>query len=78
MFAHQVIRICYIGGHEYFRTKGVANPSQDPVSGISSSTYMLISQGNHYYSVKYGSPASMTGTVDIKDAYGSKPVVDLP
>ena len=51
---------------------------QDPVSGISSSTYMLISQGNHYYSVKYGSPASMTGTVDIKDAYGSKPVVDLP
>jgi signal peptidase len=30
LFAHQVIRICYIGGHEYFRTKGVANPSQDP------------------------------------------------
>ena len=30
LFAHQVIRICYIGGHEYFRTKGVANPSEDP------------------------------------------------
>lgn len=31
MFAHQVIKICYIGGHEYFRTKGVANPSRDPL-----------------------------------------------
>jgi hypothetical protein len=51
---------------------------QDPVIGSSSSTYMRISQGNQYYSLKYGNPASMTGTVDIKDAYGSKPVLGLP
>ncbi|KPV47349.1 hypothetical protein SE19_01455 [Acidiplasma aeolicum] len=30
LFAHQVIKICHIGGHEYFRTKGVANPAPDP------------------------------------------------
>jgi hypothetical protein len=51
---------------------------QDPVIGSSSSTYMRIIQGNQYYSLKYGNPASMTGTVDIKDAYGSKPVLGLP
>ncbi len=30
-YAHQVINICYIHGKEYFRTKGVNNPSKDPL-----------------------------------------------
>ncbi|AAT43509.1 signal peptidase I [Picrophilus oshimae] len=30
-YAHEIIRICYINGSEYVRTKGVANPSEDPM-----------------------------------------------
>lgn len=30
LYAHEIIKICYINGVENFRTKGVANPSPDP------------------------------------------------